>query len=71
MKTYVGLTDDLERRREEHGRPAGWKWYGPFHSEAAARDWEEEMLRAGFVGGPGGAGWMYGYTYPITEDTVE
>jgi hypothetical protein len=63
MAAYAGLTDDLERRKVEHGAPTGWKWYGPFATEDEARAWEREMLDAGFRGTPGGAGWRFGYTY--------
>jgi hypothetical protein len=65
MPMYVGLTDDPVRRWAEHGNPSDWHTFGPFQSEAKARDWEKDMLAAGFQGGPGGSGWRYGYTYPI------
>jgi hypothetical protein len=66
-KRYAGLTDDPERRKAEHGLPAGWHSYGPFGSEKEARLWEESMLQhPGTVGGTGGAGWRYGYVYTIT-----
>lgn len=72
MTTYVGLTDDPERRHSEHGRPHDWYQVGPFRSEQAARDWERSYLsRPGYEGGPGGAGWQYGYMYTITRDTTE
>ena len=71
MAMYVGLTDDLERRRGEHGNPTDWKEYGPFQSEQAARNWEKSAIASGYTGGPGGAGWRYGYTYTITSTTRE
>jgi hypothetical protein len=67
-RRYVGLTDDPERRRQEHGNPADWKQL-TFDSEAAARLWEETLLNGGYRGGTGGAGWRYGYTYTITPTT--
>jgi len=70
-KKYVGLTDDQVQRRQQHGNPRDW-WYTPFAREAEARAWEQAMLkRPNHVGGPGGAGWRYGYTYTITDSTVE
>lgn len=70
-KTYVGLTDDPARRKEEHGNPRDWSERA-FASEREARAWEETMLRrANTVGAPGGAGWRFGYTYTIMESTAE
>ncbi|MBI2373858.1 MAG: hypothetical protein HYV07_07665 [Deltaproteobacteria bacterium] len=68
---YVGLTNDLERRHAEHGEPADWKAWGPFKSEQEARAWEKQKLAQGYEGGPGGAGWRYGYEYTITRNTQE
>lgn len=34
---YVGLTDNLARRRQEHGNPADRHETGPIQTEAAAR----------------------------------
>lgn len=68
---YVGLTDDPDKRREEHGNPEDW-WQRTFSTEKEARDWEEDMLsRPGYKGGTGGEGWRYGYTYTITGRTRE
>ena len=68
---YVGLTDDPETRKEEHGNPSDW-WQRRFNTEKEARDWESEMLaKPGYKGGPGGKGWRYGYTYTITSTTKE
>ena len=66
---YVGLTDDPQQRREDHGNPTDW-WQRSFHTESEARAWEKEMLaKPGYTGGPGGEGWRYGYTYTITSST--
>ena len=63
---YVGLTDDLERRYQEHGSPADWKATGPFNSEAVARQWESQQLaKPGTAGGSGGTGWRYGYWFTV------
>lgn len=68
---YVGLTDNPETRKQQHGNPSDW-WVRSFTSEKEARDWEKEMIsRTGYTGGPGGAGWRYGYTYTITNSTRE
>ncbi len=67
-RRYVGLTDDPVRRRQEHGNPSDWQLTS-FLSEWQARHWEQSMIRAGCVGGPGGAGWRYGYCYTITPFT--
>ena len=68
---YVGLTDDPETRKEEHGNPSDW-WQRGFNTEKEARDWEREMrAKPGHKGGLGGKGWRYGYTYTITSTTKE
>jgi len=67
---YVGLTDDLARRKAEHGNPSDWRGFGPFNSEAAARGWEQGWAtQSGYRGGGGGAGWRFGYMYTITPYT--
>ncbi len=72
MAYYVGLTDDLDRRRGEHGNPRDWQMTGPFLSEARAREWEQQQLaKLDVQGGPGGAGWRYGYWYTITPRTIQ
>ncbi len=71
MAIYVGLTDDPEDRKQQHGNPSDWTVTGPFTSEQAARDWEKRQLAKGHQGGPGGAGWSYGYRYTITSTTIE
>ena len=70
MTWYVGLTDDPERRRGEHGKRSDWHVREPFASEPIGRAWEEELLkRTDCRGGPGGSGWRYGYWYTIMPDT--
>ena len=69
MAYYVGLTDNPEERKKQHGNPADWKVSGPFSSEQAARDWEKQQLAKGHNGGPGGEGCLYGYWYTITSTT--
>lgn len=61
---YVGLTDEPERRKQEHGNPSDW-WQRKrkFETEESARDWEKEMLSRGYDGDTGGKGWRYGYTF--------
>ena len=72
MTWYVGLTDDPDRRRAEHGNPPDWRQTGPFASEAAVRAWEAQYVgKAGYQGGPGGSGWQYGYWYSITARTSQ
>ncbi len=69
---YVGLTDDLERRRAEHGNPPDWRGYGPFQNPDGARAWEQQQLaQPNRRGGTGGAGWRFGYMYTITSNTRE
>lgn len=68
---YVGLTDDPVKRKIEHGSPPDW-WQRQFASEKEARQWEKDTLaQDGYRGGPGGAGWRYGYTYTITGSTKQ
>jgi len=68
---YAGLTDDLNDRKAAHGNPSDW-WSRSFASEKEARQWEKATLaQPGYKGGPGGAGWRYGYTYTITSSTRE
>jgi hypothetical protein len=68
---YVGLTDDPQRRRAEHGNPSDWRTTAPFADEETARRWERMQLLRGHRGGTGGAGWRYGYVYTITTFTKE
>lgn len=53
----------------EHGNPTDCQQY-VFGSEAEARNWEAHWVnQPGNHGGPGGAGWRYGYWYTITPFT--
>lgn len=70
-KIYVGLTDDPDRRRAEHGNPDDFRVTGPFSYHSVARAWERHMIARGCVGGSGGAGCRYGYTYTIRQHTLE
>ena len=63
---YVGLTDNPERRKQEHGNPAEFRAVREFMSEAIAREWERKMLAQGYEGDTGGAGWRHGYTFSKT-----
>ena len=60
---YVGLTDDPERRKQEHGNPKDFRVVRTFEIEKEARKWEKEMLDKGFEGDTGGKGWKHGYTF--------
>lgn len=71
MAYYVGLTDDLETRKQQHGNPSDWTVTSPFDTEQNARTWEKVQLAKGHKGGPGGEGWRYGYWYTITPQTIE
>ncbi|MCK4339205.1 MAG: hypothetical protein KAW87_04375 [Candidatus Cloacimonetes bacterium] len=64
---YVGLTDDLEQRKKQHGNPPSFKRVRTFRTEKAAREWEKEILKKGYEGDTGGKGWKYGYTYTVTR----
>ena len=71
MTWYVGLTDDPNRRRAEHGNPPDWQ-QAAFNTEQEARAWEARYVgKAGYQGGPGGAGWQYGYWYTVTPQTTQ
>ena len=60
---YAGLTDDLERRRREHGKARNFRVIQQFTSEAAARQWARRMLAQGGEEDASGKGWTYGYTF--------
>ena len=64
---YAGLTNDLDKRKEQHGDPRGFRPVRTFRSEKAAREWEEQMLNKGYKGDTGGKGWKYGYTFPVSS----
>ena len=71
MAWYVGLTDDPDRRRQEHGNPPDWD-QAEFAAEEQAREWEKRYVgKPGYQGGPGGGGWKFGYWYTITPETVQ
>jgi len=71
MTWYVGLTDDPDRRRQEHGSPPDWK-QTEFATEEAARAWEAKYVgNPGYKADTGGAGWRYGYWYTVTSSTIE
>lgn len=63
---YVGLTNDPERRKGEHGNPSDFRVVREFTSEPEARRWEKQMLAQGYEGDVGGAGWRYGYTFSVS-----
>ncbi len=68
---YVGLTDDPDKRKEEHGNPHGW-WQCSFPTEEQARKWKKTMAAIpGIMSGYSGKGWRYGYTYTITFATKQ
>jgi predicted GIY-YIG superfamily endonuclease len=48
MAWYVGLTDDPDRRKTEHGNPADWQ-QTRFTSEDAARAWEHSYAQNALV----------------------
>jgi hypothetical protein len=51
----IGVTDDPDRRKTEHGDPAAWmQWKAD--SEVAARNVEKYFLDKGMKGGGGGGG---------------
>ncbi len=60
---YVGLTDDPDRRKQEHGNPKDFRVVRKFKTETEARKWEKEMLAKGYKGDTGGKGWKHGYTF--------
>jgi hypothetical protein len=68
---FVGLTDEPERQRAEHGNPSDWSQL-PFFTEAVAREWERvTRTQPGYMGGTKETGWRYGYIYTITPDTQQ
>ena len=72
MAYYVALTDNPVQRKQQHGNPADWQQTGPLASEQAARAWERQYVgKPGYLGGPGGEGWKYGYWYTVTPQTIQ
>ena len=57
----IGITDDPDRRKGEHGNPKYWhEWKA--HSEQIARNVEAHFLEKGMKGGGGGGdhpNWVY------------
>lgn len=51
----IGVTDDPERRRREHGNPSVW-YHWDADSEQVARNVEDYFLDEGMKGAPGGGG---------------
>ena len=49
----IGITNDHERRRKEHGNPSVW-YYWKADSEKIARDVETYFQEKGMKGGGGG-----------------
>ena len=59
VRTYaswtIGVTDDLTRRRAEHGNPSPWhEWDAD--TETVARNVEAYFIAKGMKGGAGGGG---------------
>ncbi len=51
----IGVTDNPDRRRQEHGNPSGWyQWHTD--SEQVARNVEDYFIKKGMFGGSGGSG---------------
>jgi len=49
----IGITDEPDRRKREHGNPARWyQWYAV--TESSARRIERHFLNKGMNGAPGG-----------------
>jgi hypothetical protein len=65
IQRYVGLTDDPQRRKKDHGNPRSFRVVHQFRTENAGRKWEKEMLAKGYKGDTGGRGWKYGYTFSV------
>ena len=57
----IGITDDPDRRKGEHGNPPGWRhWYAD--TEQIARDVEKHFLAKDMKGDTGG-GFSPNYVY--------
>ena len=52
----IGVTDDPNRRRSEHGSPFTWYQWNPL-TESEARSIENYFLSKGCHGGSGGLGY--------------
>ena len=51
----IGVTDDPDRRKKEHGNPARWYQWNA-NSEQAARNVEAYFIDEGMKGATGGGG---------------
>lgn len=51
----IGVTDDPDRRKGEHGSPKHWMQWSA-DSETAARNVEAHFIAEGMEGGTGGGG---------------
>ncbi len=49
----IGITDDLDRRKREHGNPVRWHQWNAV-TETSARNIERHFLGKGMQGAPGG-----------------
>ena len=69
---YVGITNNVPRRMDEHNVPHDGGWMNwPADTADIAADVEEACIRAGFQGGTGGGreDSTEVYIYPITATT--
>ena len=68
---YIGLTDDPDAKRIEHGNPPDWSQRA-FETQPEALEWKRnELWDRGYLSGPLTAEWRFGYTYTITAQTVQ
>lgn len=49
----IGITDDPDRRKQEHGNPGAWRHWRA-DTETIARNVEKYFLEKGMKGAPGG-----------------
>ena len=61
----IGVTDDPDRRRVEHGSPPTWRQWDA-NTEQEARSVEAHFIARGMKGGAGGPG-RAAYVYVFTE----
>ena len=50
---YIGITDEPQRRKDEHGNPTKWRHWKA-DNEQIARDIERYFLKMGMTGDTGG-----------------
>lgn len=68
---YVGLTNDPDTRRKQHGDPQEWS-QECFNNETEARVWEKSMFdKPEYKGDSSEKEWKYGYIYTITKNSIE